>query len=177
MSENFWMMTTKFSQGKRLNLDLADGWQCMNKLSFCCCGSGNVQKTSIKISNRLCLPCSSNEVAFLTKGEEKSKKFKAFQQTEEFKRRRQFAKLTKDHRIGKLDAKKMHWPEKVKVTESSKSTVKDKMKSPRKLPKCSSCGINGHNMSGCQWPPPMKRKRKNNLVEFDIDEMTKMDEI
>jgi hypothetical protein len=71
----------------------------------------------------------------------------------------------------------MHWPEKVKVTESSKSTVKDKMKSPRKLPKCSSCGMNGHNMSGCQWPPPMKRKRKNDLIEFDIDEMTKLDEI
>ena len=34
LSENFWGGNIKFTEGKGLKMDLADGWEIVNKLNF-----------------------------------------------------------------------------------------------------------------------------------------------
>ena len=43
LSENFWGMNIKFTEGKRLNYDHTDAWVRVNQLSFFRAGSGNIQ--------------------------------------------------------------------------------------------------------------------------------------
>ena len=84
LSESFWNVNTKFSEGKRLNLDLTDAWIIVNKLTFCRIGEGNVAKTHDEVSDKMCLPITSQELLFQTVAGKKRARDKARQSTPAF---------------------------------------------------------------------------------------------
>ena len=141
LSENFWNINTKFSEGKRLNQDHSDLWIIFNELSFCRKGDGNVAKTHNQVSEKLSLPITSPEKKHLEDQSKKRKKEQLRQASPKYKQRRTLAKLTKDHKMGKLDSKKAHKSGKVPLGESAKSSVANtEEKAKRKPPSCSACG-------------------------------------
>ena len=167
MSENFFSVNTKFSEGKRLNQDQTDHWQDTNRKTFCRMGEGNIEKTHDQVSERLGLPVTSSELQYQSRAAKKRKWNKDRQKTDEYKRSRQFAKMSKDHRMGKVDAKKQHKNGKVPLGESAKSSVKKgkrKAKAPRT---CSNCKQVGHTMRGCKLPRNKKHLAVDS-VDFDM---------
>ena len=168
LSENFWGIGTKFSEGKRLNFDHTDAYMSSNKLTFCRIGEGNIEKTHDQVSARLGLSITSPESVYLNRAARIWMKEKIRQRTDIYKQARTFAKLSKDHRMGKVDAKSLHRSGKVPIMESAKSTVESaNHKGPRKLPTCSICKSVGHRANGCKMPPDTKR-RVTELVDIDL---------
>ena len=168
--ESFWNVNTKFSEGKRLNLDLTDAWIIVNKLTFCRIGEGNVSKTHDEVSDRMCLPITSQELLFQTVAGKKRARDKARQSTPAFREYRTLAKMTKSHRMGKEDAKKRHVTDNVPLSESAKSTYdKIKSKAPRKPSKCSKCGSEEHTARNCNMPRKRKRKAVS-VVDWNLHE-------
>ena len=169
LSESFWNVLVKFSEGKRLNLNLTDLWEVMCMLTFCRIGDGNVEKTHDKMSTKLGIPVTSAETKFLKRSAKKAKKNKARQITPEAKQRRALRKMTKTIALSKEEAKKAHKTGKVPISESAKSCVgKAGDKKSRKSPCCTNCGLPGHNKKICKMPP--KRKRPPiDLMDFDMD--------
>ena len=125
LSENFWGVTTKFSEGKRLNFDHKDAYITCNKLTFCRIGVGNIENTHDDVSARLDLSMTSPESVSLTRAGKKRARETLRQRLDSYKQSRIFAKLSKDHRMGKVDARKLHRSGKVPLTESAKSKVGD----------------------------------------------------
>ena len=108
LSENFWGVGTKFSKEKRLNFDHTDAYIISNKLTFCRIGVGNIEDTHDNVSARLGLNVTSPECAYLTSAGKKRAREKIRQRSDAYKQSRIFAKLSKDHRMGKVDACKLH---------------------------------------------------------------------
>jgi len=171
LSESFWNMLIKFSEGKRLCLDLTDLWEVMCKLTFCRVGEGNVKKTHDYISDRLGLPVTSQETRYLTRAAKARKSDKKRFQTADNKKARKLRKLTNDLRTDKIDSRKAHKTDKVPVSESAKSSVSQL----RKVPCCSSCGLPGHTRKICKMPLPGKRKVED-LLDFDLDLLNMFDD-
>jgi len=59
-------VTTKFSEGKQLNLNHTDAYIACNKLAFCRIGEGNIEKIHDNGSARLGLGVTSPESAYLS---------------------------------------------------------------------------------------------------------------
>ena len=108
LSENFWGVTTKLSEGKRLNFDHTDAYITRNKLTFCRIGVGNIENTHNDVSARLGLSVTSPESVYLTRAGKKRAREKLRQRSDSYKQSHIFAKLSKDHRMGKVDARKLH---------------------------------------------------------------------
>jgi len=108
LSENFWGVCTKFSEGKRLNLDHTDAYIIFNKLTFCRVGGGNIEKTHDNVSAWLGLGATSPETAYFSSAAKTRSRDKIWQSLARHKQSRTFAKLSKDHRMGKVDAKSLH---------------------------------------------------------------------
>ena len=157
LSENFWSTVTKFSEGKRLCVDLTDAWEVINKLKFCRMGEGNVEKTNNDVARKLCLPVTTPERKFRVRAKKKRNAMKARQQTDRYKHLRAFAKMTREKRMGKEDSKKAHRSGKVPLGESAKYSSEKNVKQ-RKPTRCSMCKQVGHQTGGCKMPPPPKRK-------------------
>ena len=80
-------------------------------------------KTHDEVSDRMCLPITSQELLFKTVAGKKRARDKARQLTPAFRDYRTLAKMTKSHRMGKEDAKKHHETDKVPLSESAKKSV------------------------------------------------------
>ena len=104
LSENSWGICTKFSEGKRLNFDHMDAYITCNKLTFCCIGVGNIGDIHNNVSARLGLSVTSPECAYLTSAGKKRARENLRQRSDSYKQLRIFAKLSKDHRMGNVDA-------------------------------------------------------------------------
>ena len=174
-------MVTKFSKGKRLCLDLTDAWEVMCKLAFCRKGIGNIAKTNAQVSSKLSLTPMSPEIKYQEIADKRRAKVRARQKSPLFKQRRQFAKLSKDFRMGKVDASKAHKSGKVPLSESAKSraaadsnTTVSK-KAPRKTARCSNCKQLGHSIGQCKMPRSKRRKANSLLVDLDLGEMERCD--
>ena len=142
LSENFWGICPKFSKSKRLNFDHTDAHISCNKLTFCRIGVGNIKKTHDNVLARVTLP----ESVYLSSAAKKRAREKVCQTSEKYKQSHTFAKLSKYHRMGKVDVKSFHRSSKVLITQSTKPIVGDgKKKGPRKLPTCSICKSVGCN--------------------------------
>ena len=102
---NFWNMNTKSSEGKRLNYDHTDSWEVTNKLSFCRKGKGNIKKTHNQVAGKLGLPVLSPEVTYQATATKRSVKCLTVQHSTKFKLRQSFAKILRNHWMGKIDAK------------------------------------------------------------------------
>jgi len=169
LSENFWGVTTKFSEGKRLNLDHTDAYISCNKLTFCRIGEGNIEKTHDNVSARLGLSVTSPESTYLGIAAKKRSREKIRQTSARYKQSRTFAKLSKDHRMGKVDAKSLHRSGKVLLTECAKSSVGiNKKLDPKKPPTCSICKGTGHRSNACKLPLDNKR-RVAELVDISVE--------
>ncbi len=170
-SENFFNANTKFSQGKRLNQDLSDLWEKINQLTFCRLGDGNIEKTHDQVSQRMGLPIHRTERRHQTKAVKKRERDQKRQKSEKYKKSRSLAKMTKDLRMGKVDARKMYKSGKVPLTESAKSSVgKSSQKKPKKQGTCSNCKLPGHTRTTCKLPPQRKRVATE-LGLFDANTM------
>ena len=110
LSENFWGVNTKFSEGKRLNFDHIDAYVSCNRLTFCRIGTGNIERTHDDVSARLGLSITSRENLYLTRSAQKRAREKLRQTSDSYKQSRVFAKLLKDHRMSKVDECKLHLP-------------------------------------------------------------------
>ena len=107
----------------------------------------------------------------LNSASKERRRIKERQKTQRAKDSRASAKLSKDHRMGKVDAKKAHRSDRVPLEESAKSTLhKQQVKKPRRQAACSNCKLPGHNASKCKLPNWKKRSNAD-LVEFDYDEL------
>ncbi len=164
------MTVTKFSEGKRLNLDGTDTWSCMLELAFCRAGDGNIEKTHEEISGLLGIVLTSVERKF---GERAAKKRAAdYQQNncEEGKRRRAKAVMSKAHRMGKENAKsERHINSKVPTVELAKTAAKTVK--PRKPNRCGRCKQLGHTVrDGCPMLARSKRCKDAQLLEWRVDE-------
>ena len=149
-SEGFWADLVVLSEGKRIQGNGTDLWLSMVELCFCM-NSGNKEKTREELAVILGVLCTEVE-----KDEWKRRDHKRMQgdkrlRGEEGKMRRQLAKLTQDHRLGK-DANKSrhHKSEKVPLRESAKSRVD----------KCTKCGCEGHKTRECVVIRAPKRQKK-----------------
>ena len=168
LSENFWNMNTKFSEGKRLNHDHTDSWEVVNKLSFCRKGEGNIEKTHNQVADKLGLPVLSPEVTYEATATKRSVKRLTMQHSTKFKLRRSFAKMSRDHRMGKIDTKKIHRSGKVPLMESAKSSIgKAKQKSKTGPRQCSTCKQFCHTARDCKMPLGDKQSQVE-LVDFDL---------
>ena len=177
MSENFWGVTTKFSEGKRLNFDHTDAYITCNKLTFCRIGVGNIVNTHDDVSARLGLSVTSPESVYLTRAGKKRAREKLRQRSDSYKQSRIFAKLSKDHRMGKVNARKLHRSGKVPLTKSAKSKVGDTSpKASRKVSTCSICKQIGHRSNSCRLPPVSKRPIVD-LCDVDIHMIKMCDRI
>ena len=174
LSESFWNMVTKFSEGNRLCLDLTDAWEVMCKLAFCRKGIGNIARTNAQVSRKLSLTMTSPEVKYQEKADKRQAKVRARQKSPLAKARRQLAKLSKDFRMGKVDASKAHSSGKVPLSESAKSNAVIK-KANRKPAQCSNCKQTGHTSGNCKMPRSKKRKANDLLTDLDLDEMERSD--
>ena len=174
LSEGFWNVTTKFSEGKRLNDDLADSYEVHNKLAFCRAGDRNVVRTQDQVSERLGLAMSSVGRQHQARSERKRKQVSEYQKSHSFKTARSLARLSKDHRMGKIDSAREHRSGKKPLGESSKSTAAEARKEPRPPRKCSNCRLPGCTKARCKFPP--RRKRLNiDLPDFDPEKMALAD--
>ena len=170
LSESFWNMLIKFSEGKRLNLDLTDLWEVMCKLTFCRVGEGNIERTHDKVSDKLGLPINSKETAYLKKEARKRRAAHANEDTPAAKKARQIRKMTNAVRTDRIDPKKAHKTERMSLTDNVKSTV---AKANRKPPSCSCCRLPGHTKKKCIMPE--KEKQTTDLVNFDLEMFRKFD--
>jgi len=170
LSENFWGVNTKFSEGKRLNFDHTDAYISCNKLTFCRIGTGNIEKTHDDVSAWLGLRLTSPECLYLTPAGKKRAREKLRQTSDAYTQSRVFAELSKDHRMGKVDARKLHRPGKVPLTETAKSNCTG----PWKVATCSICKQIGHRSNGRRMPPDSKC-RVTDLGEFDSELLTLVD--
>ena len=152
-----------------MNFDhIPDAYISCNKLTFCRIGESDTEKTHDNVSARLGLRVTSPESVYLNRAATKRAKEKIRQTSEMYKQSRTFAKLLKDHRLGKVDAKSLHRSGKVPITESAKSSVGTaNKKGPRKLPTCSICKSVGHQDNGCKIPLDTKQ-RVTKLVDMDM---------
>ena len=174
LSEGFWNVTTKFSEGKRLNDDLTVSYEVHNKLAFCRAGDGNVVRTQDQVSERLGLDALSVGRQHQARSETKRKKVSEYQKTLSFKTARSLARMSKDHRMGKVDSAREHRSGKKPLGESSKSTAAEAQKKPQPPRKCSNCRLTGCNKATCEFPP--RRKRLNiDLPDFDYEQMVLAD--
>ncbi|KAL7528573.1 hypothetical protein ACHAXR_002515 [Thalassiosira sp. AJA248-18] len=62
LSESFWNIVTKWSEGKRLCQDHTDHYIRSNEITFCRIGSGNIERTHDQLSERLGLAVTSPEL-------------------------------------------------------------------------------------------------------------------
>ncbi len=171
LSENFWGGNIKFTEGKRLNMDLADGWEIVNKLNFARTGDGNVAKTHGNISEQLGLSITACELDYQKKSKKKKDTDKNRMKSPQYKHTRLISKLTRDMRMGKLDAKKAHKSGKVPMGVSMNSAVgaASKKKMERHSPTCSSCGVSGHKLNKCKMPQENKRRARD-LVDCSAED-------
>ena len=172
LSEHFFGLTGKFTDGKRKNQDHTDSWQVANKLVFCRIGDGNVQHTQEQVSASLGLPVSSAQVNFLRSASKKVIQVRKRQTADKFKESRCIAKMTRDKMMGKVSKRRRHRSEKKPLSESAKSRVGKK---PARNPsKCSTCVQLGHNCKKCQLPQMRKRKAVD-LAYWDLDRLRAAD--
>lgn len=144
--EAFYSVLTKFSEGKRLNLEHTDLWKNMILLVFC--RTGNIEETHQELSDILGLDITSAETRRLASTSKKRKQNREMAESETGKRRRHESKITTAIRMGKEDSKTKHKSEKLSTTKQAKSEVKV----------CSKCHKFGHPTKDC---PVLKLKRKS----------------
>ena len=168
LSENFWSVCTKFSEGKRLNQDHSNHYAMTNKISFCRMGAGNVEKTHEEVSTRLCLPTAAIQHHYFDKRQVRSTKLKKSQQSQKAKDSRTICKMTRAHKMGKTESAQCHKSNKVPLDEDAKSVVvkNSKKSNVKKLSTCGNCKQFGHTRAQCVMPPNSKRSRAV-LVNFD----------
>ena len=176
-SESFWSVNTKFSEGKKICQDHTDKWEVTNKLTFCRSGEGNIERTHEQVFEKLNLPITSGEKKYETTASKKRKKDKQRQDTDKYKRGRLFAKITRNLRMGQVDAKNKHKSGAFPLSESGKSSVADESereKSPVER-HCTVCRQPGHMKPACKMPPNNKRKAIE-LTDWDVDELNMFEE-
>ncbi|EJK60370.1 hypothetical protein THAOC_19287, partial [Thalassiosira oceanica] len=167
-SENFWMCNTKFTEGKRLNVDHSDIWTAINRLVFIRLGEDNVAKTHQQLSNQLSLKVTGVSRTYRAKADKKRGKDKKRATSDSAKQSRMINKITKQARMGKEEAKHLYKREKVKLSETQSSSLKTNRR--RVQAKCSLCGQPGHTKRTCKMPPAHK-KRGLDLCNCDIAEL------
>ena len=173
LAENFWSVTTKFSQGKHLNQDHSDHYEVSNKTAFIRIGKGNIQKTHDEVSTRLGLPISSTSRRHHERRQLKMNKKRLYNETDAAKGKRLIAKMTRLHKMGMVETTKCHRSGKVPLKEDAKSWVgvtSCQKSGYRKPPSCSICKQVGHNRTQC-FMPPMSKRSIVELVSFDKDDM------
>ena len=170
-SEAFWNCLTKFTEGKRINVDHTDLWTSVNQLVFIRSGNGNIEQTHQDISEQLSLPLSSISQQYRKRADEKQTKDQARAKSEQAKQARCISKITKSARMGKEEAKdrrSRYKTEKVKLSETQTSTMR---KAPRSVPRCSKCGQPGHTKRSCKMPAAPKKRTYTKLLDFGIEEL------
>ena len=171
--EGFFGTVTKFSEGKRLNLDQTDIWKAMLELAFCRYGdasdcNSNVGRTHKEIANLLGLNVTSVEEKCMNVDQKIRRKDKERNCSTKGNKRRTLASLTKAKRMGKESAKSTcHRSGKVPLRESALS----KKQSPKIMTKCGICLGIGHNAMKCPMPNVKKRKRLQMIDWLSDDDM------
>ncbi|KAL3802218.1 hypothetical protein HJC23_001762 [Cyclotella cryptica] len=171
--KGFFGTVTKFSEGKRLNLDQTDIWKAMLELAFCrygdaSDGNSNVERTHKDIVNLLGLNVTSVEEKCMNLDQNFRRKDKERNCSTKGNRRRTLASLTKAKRMGKESAKSTcHRSGKVPLRESALSK-----KQPAKImTKCGICLRIGHYALKCPMPNAKKRKRIQMIDWLPDDDM------
>ena len=90
--EAFYSILTKFSEGKRLNLEHTDLWKSMILLVFC--HTGNIEETHQELSDILGLGITSTETRRLASTQKKRKQNKEMADSETGKHCRHESKIT-----------------------------------------------------------------------------------
>ena len=160
-AEAFFGICSKFSQGKRLNLEHTDLWKSMVFLGLC--RSGNIERTHEQISALLNLDVLAPEKRSMETWKRVREKNYERNSGEPAKKRRHEAKALKDQIMMKQDAKKRHASGKVSVKQSA--AVKK-----RRMVSCGACKQDGHNRTAC--PMPSLQKPIPNVDLLDCCETT-----
>ena len=129
-SENMWMRFTKYTEGKRLNVDHSDLWTVISRLVFIRIGEGNVAKTHQELSHQLSLPVTDVSRQFRARADKKRTNDQTRAKSSSAKQSRLVNKITKNARMGKEDAKHLYKREKVKLSESQTSSLNAKPNVP-----------------------------------------------
>ena len=166
-SEAFMGSLVQFSEGKRLNLDQADGWLAIANLAVCNAGAGNRVKTHMEISALLCTEVNAVQRVQMKKAEKKSTQDRKRLNGEDAKKQRTRSVLMRQSIMGKESAKKTrHRSGKVPLSKSAMVT-KENNKAPAAVRKCGICRQPGHTVKTCSMPKPTKSKRKVDLMNWD----------
>lgn len=172
--ENFFSCLSKFSHGKRLNLDQTDSWSVMQMFVTGLRSDGDfVDKVNAKLGIRSSV-VREKERAKIERKRQLDRKRKA---TDEYKEVRKLKSRKKDARMAEAASKKVasscHKTDKMHPTESCKSSATNK----KRKGKCSNCGTVGCRKNTCPHPPRVaddsattrKRVRKSAAIMSAAD--------
>ena len=118
------------------------------------------------------------ELEYQKKSQKKRDCDKKRMKSSQHKESRLISKLTRDMRMGRVDAKKTHKSSKVTMGVSMKSAVgaAAKTKKEKHPPMCSNCRVMGHKSNTCKMPQENKR-RAHDLVDCSAEDYMLADEL
>ena len=154
--EAFSSVLTKFSEGKRLNLEHTDLWKSMILLVFC--RTGNIEETHKELGGILNLNTTTAETVRLAKKKRKREANRKRAESELGKKRRHEATITNLIRMGKEDSKTRHKSEKLSTTKSTKA----------KVDQCSRCKQFGHPTRICPVTKVKHKSKKKKLTDWNV---------
>ena len=149
-----------------MNLDQADTWATMARLSICNAGVGNRVKTHMETSALLCTEVNAVERVQMNRAAKKSAQDRVRLNGADAKNQRTRAALLRASIMGKESSKKTrHKSGKVPLSQSAKVSSQSK-KTPA-VRKCGVCRQPGHTATTCSMP--RMTKRKADLLDWDND--------
>jgi hypothetical protein len=157
--ENFFMILTKYSQGKRINLGMTDSWEVYQL--FCAGMCSNIRNGSIfvsKVIEALGIRPSSVRDQYTLQANKKAKSNALGKRTDQSKKRRQLTQVKKTIRVNRETAKKeCHKTERMKP----KDDIRPRVQKKRAPSKCGNCSEVGHTARQC--PEPSREKQKKDI--------------
>ena len=169
--ENYFSCLTKYTQGKRINVDFTDTWRVQQAFVAGIISDSNflsdlMDKVGVQES-----VLRNERLSTLSSRKDYQKKYHA---TDKQKKRRSLATQIRNHNLGKIEANvNRHKTDKVKpgeTVDTFRIKSKPKKKKTRKR-KCSRCGETTHNTNDCILPSTEKRTKVDHAIENLVNDL------
>ena len=160
LCENYYSCLTKYTEGKRLNVDFSDTWRVQQAFVAGLMGNNNLMN---EIKNKIGVESNKISIVHTLRINKEKAYQRIYHWSEKQIKRRQATKQVRAHQLMKNEGKSgKHRSEKLKSTDTFAKLVSDSVKiKPVKESKCSNCGEIGHTTGNCIDLKGKKKKSKS----------------